>query len=243
MNHPLPAAAPATNPGWVTDNSFLLLHGGAGPHSMVPFGELLRTTVPGARVIVPTHPGFAGTPPQAGLDSIAALARHYDRLLDQEHLHGVTVIGNSIGGWAAAEMAALRSPRVGRVVLVDAVGLDVPEQPLSDVSGLTPQRLAALSFHDPARIPVDPDRPGPDLVALRTYTGMRMTDPTLRDRLAGVDVPIHVVWGASDGIAPVAYGRAYADAIPGARFTLLPDAGHLPQLEAPERLLTAVLAR
>ncbi|MEV0942097.1 alpha/beta hydrolase [Micromonospora wenchangensis] len=228
----------------MTDNSFLLLHGGAGPHSMVPFGELLRTTVPGARVIVPTHPGFAGTPPQAGLDSIAALARHYDRLLDQEeHLHGVTVIGNSIGGWAAAEMAALRSPRVGRVVLVDAVGLDVPEQPLSDVSGLTSQRLAALSFHDPARIPVDPDRPGPDLVALRTYTGMRMTDPTLRDRLAGIDVPTHVVWGASDGIAPVAYGRAYADAIPGARFTLLPDAGHLPQLEAPERLLTAVLAR
>ncbi|MBM7085654.1 hypothetical protein JQN84_24325 [Micromonospora sp. MMS20-R2-29] len=52
-----------------------------------------------------------------------------------------------------------------------------------------------------------------------------------------------VVWGASDGIPPAAYGRAYADAIPGARFTLLPDAGHLPQLETPERLLTAVLVR
>lgn len=210
---------------------------------MMPFGELLRTTVPDARVMVPTHPGFAGTSPQAGLDSIAALARHYDALLDQEHLHDVTVIGNSIGGWAAAEMAALPGPRVARLVLVNAVGLDVPEQPLSDVSGLTPPHLAALSFHDPARIPQDPDRPGPDLVALRMYTGMRMTDPTLRDRLAGITVPTHVVWGASDGIAPTGYGRAYADAIPGARFTLLPDAGHLPQLETPQRLLTAVLVR
>lgn len=162
---------------------------------MMPFGELLRTTVPDARVMVPTHPGFAGTSPQAGLDSIAALARHYDALLDQEHLHDVTVIGNSIGGWAAAEMAALPGPRVARLVLVNAVGLDVPEQPLSDVSGLTPPHLAALSFHDPARIPQDPDRPGPDLVALRMYTGMRMTDPTLRDRLAGITVPTHVVWG------------------------------------------------
>ncbi|GHJ08684.1 hypothetical protein TPA0907_30510 [Micromonospora humidisoli] len=52
-----------------------------------------------------------------------------------------------------------------------------------------------------------------------------------------------MVWGASGGIAPATYGRAYADAIPGARFTLLPDAGHLPQLETPERLLTAVLVR
>ncbi|MEU0555051.1 alpha/beta fold hydrolase [Dactylosporangium sp. NPDC006015] len=218
---------------------FLLLHGGAGPRSMLPFAGLLAASRD-ARVIVPTHPGFAGTPRPAGLTTVAGLAALYAGLLDRLDVGAVTVLGNSIGGWVAAELALLRSPRVDRVVLVNAVGLDVPEHPVTDVSGLTPAGLAALSFHDPARFPPDPDRPKPDLAALAAYTRMSMTDPGLRDRLAAVDLPVHVVWGESDGIAPPDYGRAYAKAIPGARFTLLPGAGHLPQLEAPDRLLAAV---
>ncbi|MFF5235023.1 alpha/beta fold hydrolase [Dactylosporangium sp. NPDC000521] len=218
---------------------FLLLHGGAGPRSMLPFAELLAASRD-ARVIVPTHPGFAGTPRPAELSSVAGLAELYAALLDRLDLSGVTVVGNSIGGWVAAELALLHSPRVGRVVLVNAVGLDVPGHPVTDVSGLTPARLAELSFHDPARFPPDPARPKPDLAALAAYTGMSMSDPGLRDRLAGVDLPVLVVWGGSDGITTPSYGRAYAGAIPGARFTLMPDAGHLPQLEAPDRLLAAV---
>lgn len=67
-----------------------------------------------------------------------------------------------------------------------------------------------------------------------------MADATLLGRPATLDLPVHVIWGESDGIVEVAYGRAYADAIPGSRFTLLPRAGHLPQLEAPEALLRAM---
>ena len=199
---------------------------------MTPLAELL--TARGDRVLVPTHPGFDGTPRPDGLASIPALARHYDEMLDRDD---VTVIGNSIGGWVAAELALLGNPRITKAVLVNAVGLDVPEHPVTDVSNLTGAQLAALSFHAPELRPVGP---GPDVEALRAYTGMRMTDPTLRERLAGVKVPVHVVWGASDGIVGPAYGRAYADAIPGAEFTLLPEAGHLPQLEAPERLLALI---
>jgi pimeloyl-ACP methyl ester carboxylesterase len=218
---------------------FLLLHGGAGPHSVLPFAALLAERR-AARVVVPTHPGFAGTPRDGALTSIRALAECYTDLLDRLDLTDVTVIGNSIGGWAAAELALLGSPRVAAAVLVNAVGLDVPEHPVADVSGLTPAQLAALSFHDPARFPPDPSRPGPDLAALAAYTGMSMTDPGLRARLRHLNLPVHVVWGGSDGIATPAYGRAYAAAIPGARFTLLPGAGHLPQLEAPDRLLAAL---
>ncbi|MBU2666961.1 alpha/beta hydrolase [Actinoplanes bogorensis] len=217
-------------------NTYLLLHGGAGSQSMRAFADLL-TRRTGTRVLVPTHPGFAGTERPDHLDSVAALARHYDTMLDEQDLHDVIVIGNSIGGWVAAEMALLGNPRLAKVVLVNAVGLDVPEQPVTDVSNLTGAQLAALSFHAPEKRPVGP---GPDVGALRAYTGMRMTDPTLRERLAGVKVPVHVVWGASDGIVSPAYGRAWADAIAGAGFTLLPEAGHLPQLEAPERLLALV---
>ncbi|MBM2623793.1 alpha/beta fold hydrolase [Actinoplanes sp. LDG1-06] len=198
---------------------------------MRPFADLLA-----GRAIVPTHPGFDGTPRPADLNSIRDLALFYNEMLEED----TTVIGNSIGGWIAAEMASLGSPRLVRAVLVNAVGLDVPDHPVTDVRTLAPAELAALSFHDPALMAADPSRRGPDVAALAAYTGMRMTDPTLRDRLKTVSLPVRVVWGESDGIVSPAYGRAYADAIPGAEFTLLPRAGHLPQLEAPERLPSAI---
>jgi pimeloyl-ACP methyl ester carboxylesterase len=216
---------------------FLLLHGGAGPVSVAGFADLLAARW-NARVLVPTHPGFDGTPRAGNLDSVAALARLYADLLEAENLWDVTVIGNSIGGWIAAELALLGSPRVSGVALVNAVGIDVPEHPITDVSTVTPDQLRRLSFHDPDRFP--PPAKGPDLAALGAYTKTGMTDPTLRDRLAGLDLPVQVVWGESDGIAVLDYGRAFAAAIPGARFTPIPGAGHLPQIEAPEELLAAI---
>lgn len=219
---------------------FLLLHGGAGPASVAGFADLLAARW-NARVLVPTHPGFDGTPRADGLDSVPALAGLYADLLESENLWDVTVIGNSIGGWIAAELALRSSPRVSGIVLVNAVGIDVPGHPVTDVSGLTPDELRKLSFHDPERFPPDPRRrPGPDLAALAAYTKMRMADPGLRDRLGRLDLPVRVVWGESDGIAVPAYGRALAEAIPGARFTLIPGAGHLPQIETPEELLAAI---
>lgn len=105
----------------------------------------------------------------------------------------------------------------------------------------------ALSFHDPARFAPSPDSAGPspemvqaNMAALYTYGGPDMADPTLLDRLEHLDLPVHVIWGEADGIVTPAYGRAIAQAIPGAHFTLLPEAGHLPQLEAPEELLGVI---
>ena len=74
-------------------------------------------------MIVPAHPGFGGTPRPAGLGSIASLAAVYAQMIEDLDLDGVTVVGNSIGGWIAAEIALLGSPRVSGVVLVDAAGL------------------------------------------------------------------------------------------------------------------------
>jgi pimeloyl-ACP methyl ester carboxylesterase len=67
-----------------------------------------------------------------------------------------------------------------------------------------------------------------------------MSETDLAGRLSGVVKPTLVVWGDSDRLADVDYGRAYAAAIPGARFVLLKDAGHLPQMETPEQLIDAV---
>jgi pimeloyl-ACP methyl ester carboxylesterase len=221
---------------------FLLLHGGAGPASFAPFADLLSARMH-RRVILPTHPGFDGTPRPESLHSIGGLAQLYVALLDQLGLTDVTVLGNSIGGWIAAEIALLNSPRVSGAILVDAVGITVEDNPVTDVSELTPTEIRALSWHNPDSAPQPPQSGPPlatDFEALAVYGGKSMEDPTLRERLAELDLPVHVIWGESDRIVDPFYGEAYAAAIPGAHFTRLPAAGHLPQLEAPEELLGAI---
>ncbi|MBO1755046.1 alpha/beta fold hydrolase [Allobranchiibius sp. CTAmp26] len=223
---------------------FLLLHGGGGPMTMTGFAHLLAERTH-ARVLLPTHPGFAGTARSESLASTRDLALAYVELIEERDLADLTLIGNSFGGWLAAEIALLHSPRVSGVVIVDGVGLQVTGHPPTDVRGLTPDALAALSFHDPAKSPAaraaGSAGPSPDVQALVAYAGATMTDPTLESRLADIDLPVHVLWGESDGIVDVDYGKAYAAAIPGSTFTLLPRTGHLPQVETPEELLDAIL--
>jgi pimeloyl-ACP methyl ester carboxylesterase len=221
----------------------LLLHGGAGPASVAAYAERLAQALP-ARVVTPTHPGFDGTDRHPGVATVGDLATVYATLLDELDLTGVTVVGNSVGGWIAAELALLGSPRVAGLVLVDAVGIEVPGHPVADLLGLTMPQIAQLSFHDPAAFPLpDPSTLPPaaqavfagNRAALIAYAGA-MADPGLGGRLAAVDVPTLVVWGDSDRIVSPAYGRAYAAAIPGAAFALLPETGHLPTMESPEAL-------
>ncbi|CAG7646095.1 alpha/beta fold hydrolase [Actinacidiphila bryophytorum] len=225
------------------DRPFLLLHGGGGAPTMAGFAALLAGRT-GSRVLLPTHPGFAGTPKAAGLTGVTALARAYVAMLEQLGLTGVTVVGNSFGGWLAAEIAALNSPRVAAAVIVDGIGVEVPGHTMLDVSGLSRAELLAHSFHDPDKAPVPPGGgtgPSPDVQALIGYTGPAMSDPALAGRLAAVDIPVHVLWGESDRVATPAYGKEFAAAIPAATFTLLPRTGHLPQVETPEDVLAALL--
>jgi pimeloyl-ACP methyl ester carboxylesterase len=76
--------------------------------------------------------------------------------------------------------------------------------------------------------------------ALAAYAGESMSDPTLAARLSGLTVPTLVLWGSSDHIVDADYGRAYAEAIPGAHFELLTETGHSPQLETPAQVLKAL---
>src|ERR1700733_9291443 len=227
---------------------FLLLHGGAGPQSVEKFADLLAEAEP-ARVIVPVHPGFGGTPRPEPLASMTALAAVYGQLIDDLDLTGVTVVGNSIGGWIAAEIALLANPRVTSVVLVDAAGLQLDAAPVADFFALTMDQVADLSYYRPDDFRIDvaslPDAAKAAMAgnraALAVYGGPGMADPGLLDRVPEITVPVLVIWGEADRMIPVEHGRAYAKAIPGARFLLIAEAGHLPQLETPDRLLAAVL--
>jgi pimeloyl-ACP methyl ester carboxylesterase len=230
-----------------TGRPFLLLHGGAGPVSFLPFAAALAEQRP-ARVLVPTHPGFNGTPRPADVADVRALADLYVALLDRLDLRDVAVVGNSIGGWLAAEIALLASPRITSVVIMNGAGIAVPGHPVADFFSLTIDELTDLSFHDPSRFRVDPAAlteqqkaiMGGNRQAIAVYAGRTMTDPTLAGRLARVTVPTLVLWGQSDRVVDPEYGQAYAAAIPGARYQPLHQAGHLPQIETPAAALTAI---
>ncbi|GAA4497979.1 alpha/beta hydrolase [Actinoallomurus oryzae] len=223
---------------------FLLLHGGGGARTMAGFADLLAERTH-SRVLLPTHPGFGGTPKAEGLTGVTELARAYVALLEQLDLTDVTVIGNSFGGWLAAEIALQESPRVSGAVIVNGIGIEVEGHPMTDVSGLSPAELLSYSFHDARKAPAPPSGtgtgPSPDVRALVGYTGPTMSDPTLAERLGGLDLPVHVLWGESDRIVDPEYGKVYAAAIPSSTFTLLPRTGHMPQVETPEELLGALL--
>ncbi|WP_433192317.1 alpha/beta fold hydrolase [Nocardia sp. CA-107356] len=219
--------------------TILVLHGGAGPASVAGIAEHLSRT---SHVVTPTHPGWNGTP--LAFDSIGDLARGYLNLLQDRDLHDVLVIGSSIGGWIAAEMAVRdREHRINGLVLIDATGVWFDDEPITDFFALDARGVAEHSYHDPARFYQDPAdipvaqsvaRQG-NMVALRHYAGdPYMHNPQLLPQLAAVMTPALLLWGESDRILTPAYGAAYAAAFGNARFEIIRAAGHLPQLEQPE---------
>jgi pimeloyl-ACP methyl ester carboxylesterase len=131
-----------------TGQPVLLLHGGAGPFSVAGFATLMSAA--DYRVIVPVHPGFDGTPRPPELTTIAGLAAVYASLLRELDLTDVCVIGNSIGGWIAAELALAESAaadcRVSSVVLADAAGLQIDSAPVPDF----------FTLFQPERVPYQP---------------------------------------------------------------------------------------
>ncbi len=222
----------------------LVLHGEDGPCPQAPFFSLLAEQ---GRVILPTHPGFGQAPDAADIDTVDDLAYLYLDLLDESDLHEVVVIGCSLGGWIAAEMAVKSTARLSQLVLVAPLGIKVGDREtrdIPDIFALPPEEVTRLQYHDPARVAVDyaslsdlellviaRNREATALYAWEPY----FHNPKLRQRLHRVALPTLLVWGASDRfVTPDYYGTAYRDAIPGAQFTVIDQAGHWPQVEQPE---------
>ncbi len=224
----------------------LLLHGGGGPATVASLGAHLAES---SVLIAPTHPGWNGTGRPKGLDSIAALADYYTAYLECEDLADVVVVGSSVGGWIGAELALRDAAhRIRGLILIDSGGVEIAGQPITNVSGMTPEELAAVSFHDATKFPPRP-APTPEglailagnAAALDAYAGdPYMHDPTLLERLSAITAPTLVIWGESDGVFSTEYGRAFAAAIPDAQFDTVPDAGHLPWIEEPAPVFAAI---
>jgi pimeloyl-ACP methyl ester carboxylesterase len=234
---------PVTEAG--TGRPVLLLHGGGGPATVQNIAAHLSGTM---RVITPTHPGWDGTERPGWLTSVGDLAQAYLQLLDAEGLCDVVVIGSSVGGWIAADMAVRDAGHlVSGLILIDSAGVLVESQPIRDFFALDARGVAEYSYHDPDRFYVDPAtipadqmaRRAANLATLRVLAG-DMYDPELLGQAGQVKIPVLVVWGDSDRLFTPEYGRAFARAFPQAQFTLIAEAGHLPHLEQPAATFAAV---
>ena len=216
----------------------LILHGGGGPQTVAPIAEHFAQS---AHTLTPTHPGWNGTERPEWFNGIDDLAIAYLSLLGERGLRDVLVIGSSMGGWVAAEMAVRdQAGLITGIVLIGGLGIDLPEHPMCDFFNLTPRGIAEHAFHDPERFFVDPSDLPPEQVArqraniaaLRVVAG-DMHDPKLLRRLGRVRIPALALWGESDRVVTPAYGKAYAAAFAKGRFEVIERAGHLPQIEQP----------
>ena len=233
--------------GEQSESAVLLLHGGAGPRSVAPLAGALSEHV---YVITPTHPGFENTPRVGWLESVADLADAYLDLIEELKLETVMVIGNSIGGWIASEMA-LRDikGRIKSIVLINATGIRPDDaNQIVDVRTLPPAALTRLSFYNPALRPdfsklTDEQRAtgAANQRAMAVYAGEDfLFAPKLRRRLRRVTTPTLVVWGVEDGVLSADYGRAYAESFANGHFAPIAEAGHMPQIEQPGAVLGAI---
>src|SRR5262245_39389312 len=228
----------------------LYLHGGGGIGLDLPFLELLAKE---RRVIAPSHPGFGRSSLPDWLDSIDDIAHIYLELMDRLGLARTDLVGFSIGGWIAADIATKVPERLTRLELIGPVGvktgtpdkLDIP-----DVFAMPRGKLDRLRFHDPAKNPVDLASMSDEelhIVARNNETLALLTwepymhNPKLNHRLRRVNVPTLFLRGASDGLVSAEYLQRYAALVPNAVTETIADAGHLPQVEQRDATAARIL--
>jgi pimeloyl-ACP methyl ester carboxylesterase len=225
----------------------LFLHGAEGVEASMPFLQLLAGSF---KVYAPSHPGFGVSDLPAWMERVDDLAYHYVDFIAHYDLRDLLVVGVSFGGWVATELAATGTERMGRMVLADSFGMRFAERDVSELADIffyTREELARLAFKGESALP----RPATLDDALRIARSREalslfgwspyLHNPKLRHRVHRITAPTLVLWGAEDKIAPPAYGKAFAAALPNAEFKLVQHCGHYPHLEQSETVLQHIL--
>ena len=237
----------------------LFLHGAGG----VPAWEgVLPLLARHYRVHAPLLPGFGKSTGLEYLEDQLDLTLHGFDVMEALGLERPYVIGESIGGSVAVEMAALRPKEIGRLALAAPIGLWRDEAPVVDMFGMMPHELVPYLFHDqscPAaqlmhattNLFSEKDDRTQDQVEflISLVRGFRtaakflfpIPESGLEKRLSRITAPTLVVWGTGDRFVQPLYARIFAEKIPRARLEMIEDAGHLIGLERPEPYARAVV--
>ena len=225
----------------------LYLHGGEGIFPDLPFLDLLAKT---RRVIAPSHPGFGRSSLPDWLDSVDDIGHLYLEVMDHLGLTRTDVVGFSLGGWIAAELAARNTSRLASLTLVAAAGIHVKGVAQVDSFLRNDEQRVRDFFHDPRRADEmlkHLARPELEDVNLKNRTTTakliwqpRGYDPHLHKWLHRIDVPTLLVWGDDDRLLPKDYAFAYQRLIPGSKVAIIPECGHLPQAEQRQAFVAAL---
>jgi pimeloyl-ACP methyl ester carboxylesterase len=216
-------------------------------------------------VTVPMFPGFGES---EGIDEIDTMEDAVFHLLDVWDVLGLDaplVVGLSLGGWMAMELATRYPDRVARMVLVNPVGIHLDEAPVAEMFGRTPAELAEMLFADQSHpiaqgmhamseftgdvgrqveIPIEMVLPMWKAISATAKLGWDpyLHNPKLRGRLRRITAPTLVVAGAQDGLVPPVYAETFAAEIPNARLEVLDGAAHWLPFEKPAELARLVRA-
>lgn len=201
-------------------------------------------------VLAPDHPGFGKSDAPDWLDDVADISFFYLDLLDALGLGKVMLVGHSLGGWIALEMAVRSTQRIGRLALAAPAGIRIVGVPRADMFIVSPDELARLLFAgDGSAAWAAAQQATPELqeifdknrfAAAKLCWQPRLYDPKLEKWLHRIDRPTRILWGEEDKIIPPAYGPRLAELIRGASVATIPRAGHLLHVEAPQRFADEV---
>ena len=239
-----------------------VLQGGTGIDLLYLHGEAVAPRWTGfldelARDFCVTAPTLPGIPPSGGLEALDELldvALAYHDLVRVLGLERPIVVGHSLGGMLAAEMAAVEPDRIDGLVLVAPLGLWDDAHPTVDLFALLPWEVMDVLVHDPAspavaeivNLPSDPAALEPVLIeriqanAACAKFLWPIPDRGLARRLHRISAPTRILWGTDDRLTPPVYGGHFRQAIHGARLELVSGCGHMMPYEQPERFVAAV---
>ncbi len=200
-------------------------------------------------VIIPSAPGFGHSSRPDWIETMDDISYVLLDFLDTQGLEDVALVGFSLGGWIAAEIATKNCNRIGRLALVDPYGIKVGgrwDRDIQDIWFLDKETVQDLKYADSKNGDIDYTEMADETLEViarnresfaRFCWNPYMHNPKLKGRLHRIGVPTLVVWGDADGVITADYGKAFAGEIPGARFEVIKDGGHFPHLEQPAAVM------
>lgn len=222
----------------------LFLHGANGAPVVLPFMEKLAQRFD---VLVPEHPGYGKSDEPEWLENIHDIAYFYLDFLKQLNLKNVTVVGSSMGGWIAMEMAVRDTSRLKSLVLSSPAGIAAPGVRAADIFLMAPEEMVRNLFVDQKLAEARLAQPEDIDVSLKNrHTTARLAweprlhDPYLPKWLHRIEVPMKILWGRQDRILPVAFVDVYRKLLPKAEISILENCGHLPHAEKPDEFVEII---